>query len=90
MMRVLRYVIPVDDAWHDLVLSGPIVHVASRSPHFVEIWVHDGTYNSATRTFRVFGTGYSIEPGSVYTGTTITTRGEFVWHLFEKGEASDA
>lgn len=33
------------------------------------------------RRFRIFGTGWSVEPGYTYIGTGFD--GPFVWHLFE-------
>lgn len=87
VMRVLRYQVPVDDAWHTIRVRGNIVHVATRSPEIVEFWTYvcDG---EAERTFRVFGTGAPIpESGAqtipVYVGTALTPQVAGVWHLFE-------
>lgn len=87
VMRVLRYQVPVDDAWHTLPVLGAIVHVATRSPEIVEFWAY-GCGPERQRTFRVFGTGHPIPEADayttpVYTNTAIVPGGALVWHLFE-------
>ncbi|MFD9564360.1 hypothetical protein [Streptomyces sp. NPDC059994] len=80
---IYRYEIPVDDQWHAVQLSGDVIHVACRNPRAVELWgIHtDGP--SATRGFRVFGTGQPL-PGKVrHVGTAPTPDGQLVWHLLE-------
>jgi hypothetical protein len=52
-----RYEIPVDDRWHILGLSGPVVHVASRRPNVVEVWAIRNGGPELMRILRVFGTG---------------------------------
>lgn len=87
MRQVLRYEVPVDDAWHTIRVRGNIVHVATRSPEKVEFWTYvcDG---EAERTFRVFGTGHPIPEADahtmpVYVGTALVPGMPLVWHLFE-------
>lgn len=88
--RVLRYTVPVDDDWHEITLSGEILHVAIRSsqqmiaPDVVELWaLADG--NSFERRFRVFGTGQILPSDRAieHVGTAFALGGELVWHLFE-------
>lgn len=81
--RVLRHEVPVDDRWHALQLSGPIVHVATRNPRVVEVWAIDTGEASSLRGFRAFGTGQPLPPDVAHVGTAITPGGQLVWHLFE-------
>ena len=90
MRQVFRTAIPVDDTWHTVVLSGPILHVATRFEDQVEIWhLHNPGLVEFPRTFRVFGTGHHIdEDAGKHIGTAITPNdGRFVWHLFERRPA---
>lgn len=84
MRAIYRYVVPVDDQAHDLDLSGPIVHVASRNPRHVEVWAINGEHEPAERTFQVFGTGQTLPHNAVHVGTALPiARHDVVWHLFE-------
>lgn len=84
--RVYRYEVPVDDAWHEISTSGPILSVASRDPRVVEFWAvhHDGEFRWS-ESFRVFGTGQPLgdDPGQ-HVGSAITAGGALVWHLFRR------
>jgi hypothetical protein len=82
---VYRTRIPVDDAAHDLVLTGPILHVATRELTAVEVWhLHDDTVPSSTTRVRVFGTGHPLSSDAgVWVGTAIVPGGAVVWHLFK-------
>jgi hypothetical protein len=80
--NILRYEIPVDDQWHPLQLSGDIVHVDSRNPRVVELWAISGG-PTATRGFRVFGTGQPLPDNVKHIGTAIPPGGQLVWHLLE-------
>lgn len=83
--RILRTVIPIDDAWHTTELRGPIVHVATRHETLVEFWWLNNPDNPAEqRSFRVVGTGHPIPfaPLARHVGSAITPSGLFVWHLF--------
>ncbi len=84
-MFVGRFVVPVDDQWHEIRLSGKILHVDSRSFGEVEFWAitdRDET-KRVPRVFRAFGTGHPLPNNSrvAYIGTTVQDR--LVWHLFE-------
>ncbi|GAA2608642.1 hypothetical protein GCM10010399_44340 [Dactylosporangium fulvum] len=84
---VLRHVIPVDDAWHDVSLPGPIVHVATRDPYVVEVWtLHSDAKPETARTLtlRVYGTGQPITEPVRHVGTAIAPGGALVWHLMER------
>lgn len=83
---IYRYEIPVDDRWHAVDLSGPIVHVASRSMHSVELWAVHGEQPATRRGFRVYGTGHPIPGDATHVGTTIPPGGQLVWHLLELPE----
>lgn len=76
-----RYVLPVDDQWHTLDLTGPVMHVATRGEEYVEIWaIVDPAVTPYTRTYRVYGTGQPDVEGA-HLGTAITPSGRFVWHV---------
>lgn len=83
--RVFRYEVPVDDQWHDLELSGPILHVDCRDPRVVEFWaLHTpGYWCKRTESFTVIGTGH-LQPDGYHVGTAIAPGGQLVWHLFRK------
>jgi hypothetical protein len=81
---VYRYVVPVNDAAHDIELTGPIVHVASRDHRLVEFWAIAGENEPMVRTFQVFGTGGPLPYNAAYIGTTLAaSQDQLVWHLFE-------
>jgi hypothetical protein len=82
---IYRYEIPVDDQWHDLELSGAVLHVAARKSHAVELWALDTGGPAITRTFRVFGTGQPLPDGRPrHIGTALAAGGQLVWHLMER------
>jgi hypothetical protein len=82
-VKVFRYEVPVDDEWHDVALSGPIVHVGTPfgqlSP--LHIWALAETGAPYTARLRVYGTGHTVPDYVVYRGTAIAE--PLVWHLFE-------
>lgn len=82
-MNVFRYEVPVDDTWHDITLTGPILHVASRNYlKVVYFWALAGVGSPYTARLRVYGTGHPIPLDAVYRGTAIAE--PLVWHLFEQ------
>lgn len=95
--RVLRFAVPVDDAWH-AIGSGPVVHVDCRTGEndVVQVWTLEcepldnvlaGNLRSDFgRYVRVFGTGHSIPAGASHIGTALTAGGALVWHVFERSE----
>jgi hypothetical protein len=91
---VFRAVLPANDQWHMLSLSGPIVHVGTRGEDYVEVWfIEDSDGTPTERAFRVVGTGHSLAPALAHhIGTAVTPSGRLVWHVFEhaRTEASDA
>lgn len=91
MRTVYRYVVPVDDRAHDIVLTGEISAVGCRSAWAVEFWaIHDDSATAVTRCFQVFGTGHALPHQAVYVGTAVAPGDALVWHLFELliGDAS--
>lgn len=80
---IYRYEVPVDDRWHPLQLTGPIVHVDCRNPRFVEVWAIHTDSPPVTRSFRVYGTGHPLPSGAQYVGTALAPGGQLVWHLIE-------
>ena len=83
--RVLRWMIPADDQWHELTTPGPILHVATRAEAYAEVWALDDPdgHVMTTRWLRVFGTGQLGVEGE-YVGTAITPSRKLVWHVFER------
>lgn len=85
MSAIFRYEVPVDDEWHALVLSGPVLHVAVRSrPNVVEMWARSTGPLGVTRQFRVFGTGQPLTEDAGYVGTALVPSAGLVWHLMER------
>lgn len=83
-MNVFRYQIPVDHSWHEVVLSGPIVHVACRNgdPGVVHFWALANVGTPWNAYLRVFDTGQPVPEDAVYRGTGIAE--PMVRHLFEQ------
>lgn len=91
--RILRWDVPVDDAWHVVPLSGAVVHVAARRPDVVELWAVDsGAEWREPRRFRVFGTGWPIPDDVQFrvVGAAAAAGGSLVWHLIEQWPAAQA
>ena len=82
---IYRYEVPVDDRWHTLRLSGPIVHVAARQLDVVEVWALATGNPEHESQFRAFGTGHPLPAERIrHVGTALTASGRLVWHLFER------
>ncbi len=83
-MAILRESVPVDDQWHTLHLTGPIVHVATRAEDHVELWFDSRRGIPQQRNFRVFGTGQTVTPAACrHIGSAVTPTSQVVWHLLE-------
>ncbi len=82
-MRVLRYEITDDDAWHVYTLSGPIVRVADRGG-MVHIWALADVGTPFTAILRLFATGDEVPDDTTYRGTAVSESGRLVFHLFEQ------
>lgn len=84
--KIFREVIPVDDEWHELKLTGPIVHVACRELTTVDVWFINGEHHYSKSTFlRVFGTGQPLPDNAEYVGTGFSPVGGLVWHVMRMG-----
>jgi hypothetical protein len=84
--RIYRYEVPVDEEWHKITLTGPILHVASRESDIVEFWSWTNDHPPISYMFKAFGTGWpvpEIVSSIQYVGTALATNG-FVWHLFRE------
>lgn len=77
-MKVFKHEIPVNDLWHER--PAPALHFGSQTSWVVSIWADSDTVD--TREYRVFGTGQQAE--GKYEGTTVSTDGLFVWHVFSR------
>lgn len=83
MSVIYRYEVPVDDQWHELTLSGAVVHVDSRRIASIEVWALCSDGPTTRRQFRVYGTGQPIdEPNLRHVGTAVAPT--LVWHLMER------
>lgn len=95
MRKIVKYAIPANGTWHEVELTGPIVHVAADRPDQVNIWIlHDESALPKSVPLRVFADGATIEgtPGHetryigtgivVASGTPFSVGVGFVWHLF--------
>lgn len=81
---VHRYEVPADGQWHDVDLSGPIVHAAARRPDVIELWALTGTGLPRTHQLRVFTDDEPLPGGPVkHRGTVPGADG--ARHLFEAG-----
>jgi hypothetical protein len=85
--RIYRYTVPLDDEWHEIALSGAILHVAARQfRDTVEFWaLYSDDKPDRPREFRVFGTGTGhplTEDRMEHRGTALID--ELVWHLMER------
>lgn len=87
--RVYRYELPVDDAWHELLLTSPPHHVAARDPRTVELWaLHDDDAPELVMSFRVVGTGQELPvPATRIVGTALAAGGSLVWHVVQRPTA---
>lgn len=81
--RIIRWVVPVDDAPHDYPMNGAIVHVASRSDSTVTFWTLDSGGPKRDRVFQVVGTGQPYPADWKHRGTALAAGGALVWHLME-------
>lgn len=83
---VHKWVVPVDDEQHELVLpsGAEIVHVACQHQvDAVTFWavVRRTSRHHDRRTFTVTGTGHPVATGWRYQGTALASG--LVWHLWE-------
>lgn len=82
MNRILRYEIPVDDAWHTISGCGAPLHVGCRNADIVEFWAWElQPPDRSVREFKVIGTGHLADSDSWYAGTALAPGGHLVWHL---------
>jgi hypothetical protein len=79
--RIYRYLVPVDDQWHDQDFDGEVLAVNCRRLDAVEFWAVEG--GIVPRCFRVVGTGHPMPEDARYVGTAVTPDGSLVWHLVE-------
>lgn len=89
MTAVYRYDVPIDENWHDLLLSGAVLHVAVRQSDVVTLWALHTDGPPVRRRFMVFGTGETLAPDVRHVGTALAAGGAEVWHVFERGAGGD-
>lgn len=91
MSKVIKQVVPVNDADHIIKFSGGISYIINAQgvgPQAqVEFWTHptvlNNSYEEQSRVFRVFKEDDEIPAGYWLVGTTPRV-GQTVFHLFEK------
>lgn len=90
--RVYKHAVPVNDQWHTLELTGPIVHIDIKEDPYqpasaavdVCVWAENGQWTTAQlRKVRVFGTGQDIPHALLHIGSTVDQKSGMVWHLYE-------
>lgn len=80
-----RYEVPVDGQWHEVPLTGAILHTAARRPDMVEVWAYHSAGPELRRVLQVFGTGQPLPPYPIrHIGTALAADGQLVWHLMER------
>lgn len=85
---IYRYEVPVDDQWHEIELTGDVLHVDSRAPSIVEFWAFAFPGAGVRRRFQVVGTGHPLPAGQLrHHGSVIAAGGRLVWHLLEQTNA---
>lgn len=99
--RPFRYVLPVNDAVHELP-AGKILHLSEdrrkglSGSRRIEVWVEvtiDGDDFMkdpivGTQQVKIIGTGAWIPPGAAHIATCLD--GMFVWHLYQIKEQQGA
>lgn len=90
-----RYHVDVNDEWQVLAFTGDIVHVAARSPHYVEIWAFVNDHAKVARELRVFGTGQPIPTGHHgaplhHVGTALVEGHGLVRHVMQRMASAGA
>lgn len=88
-MRVLKYVIPIDDQWHEIPLVAqkgptlgyePHVHISQQDdPRAVVLWYPAAVDNPDRQRVKVVGTGHEYE--GWYLGSTQDREHGLVWHV---------
>jgi hypothetical protein len=89
-MKVLRWVVPVDDESHSIG-SGDVAMVAARQSvpfrdpaHAVEVWTIEPHEPMPLRRVRVFGTGHEVPEHATFIGSTFDADTDrLVWHVFQ-------
>jgi hypothetical protein len=92
MSEIHKYEVPVDDAWHNIELSGKIVHVDSLEYGKIHFWAyHTSGPDQGVRRFKAFRTGEELpaDVNPVYGhihGSAKMTRSDgqiLIFHLVE-------
>lgn len=91
--RVLRWVVPIDDQWHDI---GPgrvmLIWWRELSGNAIEVWTEEYLPDDwprvpgfKSRQVRVYGTGHLLDNDAQEPlGSTVSHGGQFVWHVFAR------
>ena len=82
--QVLKWNVPVDDRPHRIG-AGEVVHVGCQfGPESVQVWTEESALTRGSeRRVRVFGTGQKVPFDALHLGSTVTSNGAIVWHLFD-------
>lgn len=79
---VYKYPLRADSDITELGLSGRVLHFAEQHGRLV-LWAHHTNTQPMLRKFQVVGTGQPVPENSEYIGSTLTSGGHFVFHLYE-------
>lgn len=60
MSEIFKYSVPVDDEWHNVELSGKIVHVDSLEYGVIHFWAYHSEGFDGVRRFKAFRTGEEL------------------------------
>lgn len=82
---IWKFQIPIEDLFSLEMPKGAEILSAQNQYEGGVMWaICDEQAEKVQRTFRIYGTGHSINPdGHTYIGTFQVEYGRLVWHLFE-------
>ena len=85
MKTIYKYPVSVGPNLLELPIGAKIVHFAAQGDSLF-LWAEIPSPDSRTitRPFRVYGTGFAIEPDYEHVATCFSRDGLFVWHLYER------
>lgn len=81
MKTVYKYVVPFTGQYDVAIPQGARILTVAMQNNNLCFWAEHEREDFELRTFRIFGTGASIDDNYTYVGTTLD--GVFVWHLYE-------
>lgn len=85
MKTIYKYPVSVGPNLLELPIGTKIIHFDAVGDS-LRLWaeIPNPDSRTTTRTFRVYGTGFDIEPDYGHVATCLMRDGLFVWHLYER------